>query len=259
MEVLIVGAGAMGRWFADVLAPSEDLDTEGDGPSGVTIAFADVDPSVAGGAAAERDARTVPVDTDARFDVVCVAVPLSTAAAAIESHAPNANGAIVDVSGVMAAPVRAMREHASDRERMSIHALFAPENAPGNVAVVTDAAGPLTDRIRECLASAGNHVFETTPDEHDAAMETVQAKAHAAVLSFALAADEVPDAFHTPISAELCALADAVLDGNPSVYAEIQGAFAGATDVVAAAERIAAADTDGFEDLYRDARSRRRS
>lgn len=242
MDVLIVGAGTMGRWFARVI----------DGPE-TTVAFADLDPGMAEAAAAESGGRAVPTDTDERFDLVCPAVPIPAIAAAIEEYAPLAESAIVDVSGVMAEPVAAMADHAPDRERLSLHPLFAPENAPGNVAVVADAAGPITETIRERLRAAGNTPVETTPEEHDRAMETIQAKAHAAILAFALAADEVPEGFETPISAGLCELVERVTGGTPRVYADIQTTFDGAEAVAAAAARIADADHESVEALYREA------
>ncbi|MFC4551001.1 MULTISPECIES: prephenate dehydrogenase/arogenate dehydrogenase family protein [Halorussus] len=241
MEVLIVGAGAMGRWFGSIL----DAD----------VAFADADPAVAEAAAdREDDARAVALSTDERFDAVCVAVPLSAAAEAVDEHAPKATRAVFDVTGTMAGPLAAMAEAAPDRERASFHPLFAPENAPGNVAVAVEAGGPVTDRILDRLRERGNDVVETTPEEHDEAMETVQASAHAAVLAFALAAEDVPEGLSTPVSDDLAALVEQVAGGTPRVYADIQDAFDGADRVAEAAARLADADREAFERLYHDAR-----
>lgn len=242
MELLIVGAGAMGRWFGASVAAD--------------VAFADADPNAARAAAADAGGRAVPADTDARFDAVCLAVPISAVVDAVETYAGNAEHAMLDVTGVMAEPVAAMAEHAPDAERVSLHPLFAPENAPGNVAVVADEPGPVTDDLRAELASRGNDLFETTPAEHDDAMRTVQSKAHAAILAFALAADPVPERFGTPIYDGLADLVSQVAGGTPRVYAEIQDAFAGAEDVAAAAARIADADGEAFERLYREAGER---
>jgi prephenate dehydrogenase len=243
MDTLVVGAGVMGRWLGRCLA----------GAAGWNVAFADSDATAAESAATLLDARAVDLDDGERFDLVCVAVPISATEAAIAEHAPRASEAILDVSGVMAGPVRAMDEHAADRERASLHPLFAPSNEPGNVAVVLGADGPVLQAVREVLADRGNELFETTPEEHDEAMRTVQAKAHAAILAYALAAENVPERFHTPVSAELEAVAGQVTGNEPSVYAEIQGAFPGAADVAEAAQRIAEADGETFERLYREA------
>lgn len=242
MEVLVVGAGEMGRWAGTTLVSEFD------------VAYADRDPEAARAAAATTaDARAVALDGSETFDAVCLAVPISAAADAIVDHAPRADRAVFDVTGVMAPSVAAMREAAAAAERLSLHPLFAAANAPGNVAAVRDAPGPVTDRVCDALAAAGNRVFETTPAEHDEAMETVQAGAHAAVLAYALAAEDVREEFATPVSEALSALARTVTGGNPRVYREIQESFSGADRVADAAAELAAADGETFERLYREA------
>lgn len=248
MKLLVVGAGTMGRWFAETVIAERAADTD--------VAFTDADSDAAAAAADAVDGRTIGLDADEHFDGVCLAVPISVIEESIATHATQADRAILDVTGVMAAPVAAMAEHAADRERMSVHPLFAPENAPGTIAVVADAPGPVTNEIRTALA-AENDLFETTPAEHDEAMATVQARTHAAVLAYALAAEDVREEFHTPISGPLDALAEQVLSGSPGVYGEIQTAFDGAEAVAAAAERIVDADGEEFERLYREARDAR--
>jgi prephenate dehydrogenase len=244
MELLVVGAGAMGRWLARTVT--------------VPVAFADTDRSSARRAAEAlagdgREVRHVPTDTDETFTAVALAVPISATESAVAAYADRAESALLDVTGVMALPVAAMREHAPDAERVSLHPLFAPQNAPGNVAVVADAPGPVTDALRADLADAGNHPFETTPEEHDRAMETVQAGAHTAILAFALAAEETRPEFSTPVSAGLTELVETVTGGEPHVYAEIQASFGGSEAVADAARRIADADGETFAELYREA------
>jgi prephenate dehydrogenase len=240
MDLLVVGAGEMGRWIARIV----------DRPVAVT----DVDHAVAESAAAALDdVRAVPAETDESFDIVCLAVPISVVADAVERYAPRAERAMCDVSGVMAGPIEAMRDALPDRERLSMHPLFAASNAPGNVAVVADAPGPATDAIRADVAAAGNHTFETTVPEHDAAMETVQAGAHTAVLAYALAAADVREEFATPVSAALDDLVGTVTGGTPRVYREIQETFEGADCVADAARRVAEAEGDDFDELYREA------
>jgi prephenate dehydrogenase len=241
MDMLVVGAGEMGRWIAHTA----------DRP----VAVADVDPAVAEDAAAALDGvRAVPADTDEAFDIVCLAVPISVVADAVERYTPNADRAMCDVSGVMTGPVEAMRAALPDRERISLHPLFAASNAPGNVAVVADAPGPATDALRSDLTAAGNRLFETTAAEHDTAMETVQAAAHTAVLAYALAAADVREEFATPVSAAMDDLVETVTGGTPRVYREIQETFAGADRVAEAARRVADAEGEAFDECYREAR-----
>jgi len=246
MKLLVVGAGEMGRWVGEVALAALDAD----------LAFADADPAVAEDAAGEVGGRAVALDADERFDAVCVAVPMSAAESAIESHAERAERALVDVTGRMAEPVAAMRAAAPDRERASLHPLFAAANAPGNVAAVRDEPGPVTDRLLDALRARGNRVVETTPDEHDEAMETVQARTHAAALAVSLAADDVPEGLTTPVFEDLRAVAAQVTGNDPDVYAEIQAAFGGSDRVAEAAERIADANRDEFRALYREAGQR---
>jgi prephenate dehydrogenase len=241
MNGLVVGAGEMGRWLADVL-----------GDAGLSVAVADADPAVAAAAADALGVRAASVQEEEGFDLVCVAVPIPAATEAVAAAAPRADRALLDVTGTMADPVAAMRQHAPDRERVSLHPLFAADAAPGNVAVVPDATGPVTDTVRETLTERDNHLFETTPEEHDRAMETVQVRVHAAVLAFGLAAEEVPEEFHTPVSAGLTDLVERVTGGDAGVYADIQAAFDGAADVAEAARRVAEADRETFRRLYED-------
>ncbi|RLM64110.1 prephenate dehydrogenase [Halorubrum sp. Atlit-26R] len=250
MDLLVVGAGEIGRWVADTVSADA-------APVDASVAFADRDPSVAADAAAGRDARTVDADGDSVHDAVCLAVPMSAVPAAVEAYAPRAREAIVDVSGEMTDALAAMREHASELERASYHPLFAPPRVPGNVAVVVDEAGPTVAALTDAIEAGGNDVFETTAAEHDDAMETVQAGAHAAVLAWRLAAEPVREEFHTPVSAALDEVADTVTEGSPAVYAEIQRAFDGAEDVADAAAAIADADGEAFAALYERARGDR--
>jgi prephenate dehydrogenase len=241
MNLLVVGAGTMGRWFGENVAGVAD------------VSFADTDPDAAARAATAVGGRTVALDTEESFTAVCLAVPMGVVTDAVAAHAGRAERALLDVSGVMEPVVAAMRE-SFDGERVSLHPLFAAENAPGNVAVVADEPGPVSDALLDALRDRENHLFETTAAEHDEAMATVQARAHTAVLAYALAAADVREEFHTPLSGPLQELVEQVTGGTPRVYAEIQAAFPGAEDVAAAARRIADADAAEFEHLYEDAR-----
>jgi len=239
MDVLIVGAGSMGTWFGAA------VDAE--------VVFADIDGDAAAAAADAVGGDIADLEGERTYDIVCLAVPMTHVAEAIAAQATRAERALVDVSGVMEPALAAMDRHAPDVERASLHPLFAPERAPGSIAVVRDRSGPVTDEVLATLEARGNDLLETTAAEHDEAMETVQAATHAAVLSFALAAKSVPEGFETPIYDALGRLARQVTAGTPRVYADIQATFDGADAVADAAAEIAAADPDELETLYRDA------
>ena len=240
MELLVVGAGTMGRWFA------RTVDAE--------VAFADRDPEAAAEAAAAVGGSTAALDGTEAFDVVAIAVPMSAVEDVIAEQAGRARHAILDVAGEMATPLDAMAEEAPGLERASLHPLFAPENAPGGVAVVVDAAGPEIDAVLADLEAAGNDLIATTPEEHDRSMESVQAAAHAAILAYGLAREPVPEGFATPVSAGLDELLEQVTIGDPGVYAEIQQRFEGADAVAEAAASIAAADPAALRELVAEAR-----
>ncbi len=246
MNVLIVGAGAMGQWFGRAVTDDD-----------IAVTFADLEEdrarAAAGAVGGSVDRRTDLSEPPAEapgYDAVCLAVPLTTIEEAIATHANRADRAILDVSGVMAGPLEAMATHAPDLERVSLHPLFAPERAPGSIAAVSAASGPVTDRLLEALTASGNTILETTAAEHDRAMSSVQAATHAAVLAFALSAEPVPDGFETPIYDELSTLAAYVTGGTPRVYRDIQETFDGADDVAAAARAVAVAEGEEFDALY---------
>ena len=243
MQLLVVGSGEMGRWFARQSGAE-------------AVAFADRDLVTAREAAATLDpARAVPIDTDETFDVVCLAVPMSATPSAIETHAGKATEAVLDVAGEMRDSVAALETHAESRGLAcaSVHPLFSAANAPGNVPIVVVRDGRPIERLRSALESAGNDVFETTAEDHDRAMETVQAKAHTAVLAYALAAEEVDPRFHTALSEPLSELVSSLTGDTPAVYAEIQTRFDGSASVAEAAAEIADADAETFLELYEEA------
>ena len=244
MDLLVVGAGEMGRWFAEEMAPVFDR-----------VDFFDIDSDVAIEAAATVDTGWVDHD-DRAYDVVCIAVPMSVATESIREQAPRAKRAMVDITGSMGDPIDAMRTYLPNQERLSLHPLFSATNAPGSIAVVSDKSGPISEIILERLSHLGNTLVPTTADEHDKAMETVQAKVHTSILAFALAADAVPEGLETPIYRELDELARSVTVGTPQVYAEIQDRFNGATSVANAAKALADADRETFVRLYKDAGDR---
>lgn len=242
MRALIVGAGTMGRWFADLTS------------DWFSLAVVDVDEEAAQDVGTALDIDVVAPDHTEAIDVLCTAVPLPATEAVLGTYAPHAEQAIIDLSGTMHGPLAAMQEHAPNCEHISLHPLFAPDNAPGNVPIVAEHAGPVAAKLRRTLDEAGYVTFDTTPDEHDRAMETVQAKVHAAVLAYALSANPVDDRFHTPVSSAMDDLVQTMLSGNPRVYADIQNRFAGSADLAASVSRVADSDTDDFYELFAEAR-----
>ena len=235
MDVLVVGAGQMGRWLGSTLGPI------------ASIAYLDRDEETATEAAALGDARAVTAGM--AVDVVAIAVPISVTESVLEAYAPFAREAIIDVTGQMQSPLSVMREVAAGLQRMSLHPLFAPHVAPGRIASVIDADGPCIQLLCEQLEEAGNVLVETDPVTHDRSMRTIQGAAHAAIFAYGLAAEEVPQELHTPVSETLEMLLDRVTEGDPAVYREIQQRFDGIAALGDAADRMAA-DPTAIDMLY---------
>ncbi|MFB6109961.1 MAG: prephenate dehydrogenase/arogenate dehydrogenase family protein [Halodesulfurarchaeum sp.] len=239
MDALIVGSGAVGRWFADLF----------DGP----VSFADADRETAASAAASLDGTVAEVSGTDTYDVVVIAVPIRVATAVIRAQADRAERAVIDLTGSMVDPLEAMAEAGPELERASFHPLFAPEHAPGRIAKSLGSGGPAIDEVTRALRAAGNTVVAVEPGEHDDAMGTVQGLSHAAILAFGLAAEPVPEELATPVYEEFDALRERVTSGTPGVYADIQETFDGVEELQAAIDRLAEADRAEFEELYRDA------
>jgi prephenate dehydrogenase len=238
MKLLIVGSGSMGRWFASAV----DAD----------ITYLDIEPEMANEAAGEMGCGIANPDTEELFDVVCIAVPMPFVEEAITKYSKNASGGLCDITGSMATPIKNMKLHADGIERLSMHPLFGPLNCPGRIAIVEDNMGPLMKKICDDLEKSGNTLFNTTVDEHDEAMKTVQGMAHAAILSFGLAAEKIPDKFGTPIFDGLMKLTMEITRGNPRVYSDIQKIFGGSIEISNAARRISDSDEEEFKKIHED-------
>ena len=235
MDVLVVGAGQMGRWLGSTLDPI------------ASITYLDRDEETAAEAAAMGGARAVTAGM--AVDVVAIAVPISATESVLEAYAPFAREAIIDVTGQMQPPLSVMREVAEGLERMSLHPLFGPHAAPGRIAMVIDADGPRVQTLCEQLVDVGNELVETDPVTHDRSMRTIQGAAHAAIFAYGLAAEDVPAELHTPVSETLEGLLGRVTEGDPSVYREIQQRFDGIAVLGAAVDQMAA-DHTAIDVLY---------
>ncbi len=240
MDLLIVGAGAVGQWVGSLW----------DGP----VAFADADRQVAVQAAAHtQNASVADLDGDSTAEVVAVAVPMRVTREVIVEQADRAERVLVDFTGSMTEPLETMADVAPDLERVSFHPLFAPEHSPGRVAKSVGKPGPSVDDVTRTLVNAGNTIVPVEPAVHDDAMATVQGRVHATVLAFGLAAEPVPEELGTPVYEDLQALRERVTSGPAGVYADIQDQFDGIEDLQTAIDSLAEADRTEFESLYDDA------
>ncbi len=206
MDVLIVGAGSMGTWFGSAI----------DG----RVAFADVDAD-----AASRAADAVGVGRgSSRWDGVRCRLSRgadgSRCRRGRRARAASEAGARRCIRRDGAA-LEAMAEHAPDRERLSLHPLLRPNARPDR-----SPSSAIGRGRRPTPSARRSPTVETTCSRRRRPNTTRRwrrfRRRHAAVLSFALAAESVPDGFETPVYEQLRALAQQVTAGTPRVYADIQ-------------------------------------
>lgn len=243
MQALVVGAGAIGCWFGEVLNQWTD------------VRFFDKDPAASDQAITKVGGAIALTELPKSVPIVCTAVPIRATRRVLEDVAPRATNAVIDLSGTMEEPHEIMEQYAPGCERINLHPLFAPENEPGNIPLSAANGGPVTERINNELNRRGNHVFNTTPSDHDRAMVQVQSKVHAALLAYALSADTIDPKYHTTVSREFFELTRQILSGPETVYADIQHYFDGSAEIAAAASELAEADIKEFETLYERAQS----
>jgi prephenate dehydratase/chorismate mutase/prephenate dehydratase len=195
IEGLLVVVGAAlgpGRWFADLLA-------DGTRPAAL------VDTAAAVGGLRDRDDGTTLVATmaddgaltrvidGARLDLgtaatVVVAVPIAAMPAVLESLAVHigVRTDVVLVTSTMAATLDASRPLVRAGALWGAHLLFDPNLTAvdgQSVFVVGDDAPP--SWLDDAVAGSGGVLRTGTAEEHDAAMSSVQATTHRALVAFA--------------------------------------------------------------------------
>jgi prephenate dehydrogenase len=214
MEVLIVGAGAMGGWFARLFRKW-----------GWEVWLKDVEQKKSMALARELGAK-VGDEILPQADLVLVAVPISSTPAVLrEVIGRMKKGALLlEVSSVKERVVSTMQELRSNPvELVALHPLFGPgaENLRGErFAFIPIRAGRVFKEIRNRLEGEGAILIKTKAEEHDSAMARAQALTHLLLLCYLRLCER--GKLQTHLSATFLELAKAVLAGNPSVYYEVQ-------------------------------------
>lgn len=123
------------------------------------------------------------LDALSRADIAVLALPEDViAATAIDIAGALRPGALlVDTSSVKAPVMPALEQCASRVEVLSINPLFRPSLgfAGGQVAVVSVAPGPLTERFLDLLRDWGATVALIDAERHDRTMALAQSLVHA--------------------------------------------------------------------------------
>jgi prephenate dehydrogenase len=214
MEVLVVGAGAMGAWFARLFKKW-----------GWGVWLTDVDQRKSRNLAKELGVKTGE-EILPQADLVLVAVPISSTPAVLrEICGRMKKGALLmEISSVKEQVVSTMLELKSNPvELVALHPLFGPgaESLRGErFAFIPIREGKAFGEVRGRLEGEGAVLIKTKAEEHDSAMARTQALTHLLLLCYLRLRER--GKLQTHLSEAFLELAKAVLSGSPSVYYEIQ-------------------------------------
>jgi prephenate dehydrogenase len=226
--VVVGGAGAVGRMFADLLRRS-----------GTDVCVVDTAASpAADGLRWYRDDVTAMdprlVAEIGRADVVVLAVPERVALDAIEpvAGALRPDALLADTLSVKGPIVEAARKVVDGAQMVSLNPMFAPslgiEGRPVAAVVVND--GPRARHLLHLVTAWGGRVVPMTEGQHDRVAAATQALTHAAVLAFGLALAELEDdvaesaAVAPPPYVTLLALLARITSAAPHAYWDVQSA-----------------------------------
>lgn len=222
MKVVIIGAGAMGKWLANFA--KQNLGE---------VTVADINPARAKEVASELGASAKPVkEAAAQAEILLVSVPISKTSETVRSLAEVApKGALLaDIASVKSEVVEVMRRVKTDIELVSVHPLFGPGAASvagKDIVVVPVKPGKRYSELKKRLVELGARVTEMDAEQHDRLMAIIQCMTHFVLLAYLTAIKSMKGlkfarGLRTPMFASLMNLAKAVLAGNPEVYGELQ-------------------------------------
>jgi len=223
VRVAVIGAGAMGRWFAKFAKENGWVATVMD----TNFAKAERVASELGVKAARSEAEAVK-----EADLVIVAVPIAKTPAVITSAAKHMRkGALlVDVASVKEEVVDGMGALKAELELVSLHPLFGPgaTSVRGkDFVAVPVTPGKRYAELKRVLTGMGANVVEMGAVEHDRVMAIAQCLAHFVLISYLSAVKSMKglksaEKLRMPGFSTLLNLGKAFLSGNPEVYGEIQ-------------------------------------
>lgn len=223
MELAILGAGAMGRWFAKF----------GKG-RGWNVSISDIEEGKAQKIAEELGLEASSSNEEAveGADIVLISVPIKETPKVIEEVADplESDALLVDIASVKEGAVGAMEKIDVDSELVSIHPLFGP-GAEGledkNIISIPIEGGKKYQELKETFSNLGARVVEMEAKEHDRLMSVTQSLTHFTLLTYFSALDSMKDSdrartFQTPVFRKLFALTKAFLREDPKLCGDIQ-------------------------------------
>jgi prephenate dehydrogenase len=223
-NVVVIGGGAVGRLFADLLTGAG---------SAVTV----VDRTAAPHVQLALDARSRSPQLDAALGAAGCAVLALPEAAALDAL-PHVLGALpagallADTLSVKTPFARAALAAGAPVELCSLNPMFAPSlGFSGRALLAVELrAGPRSRALLELLREHAQVVVVPDAEAHDRAAAALQVATHAGVLALGLALgqldadlDALLPAAPPPFLAQLALLAR-IADGAPATYADIQRA-----------------------------------
>jgi prephenate dehydrogenase len=167
-----------------------------------------------------------------RADIVVLAVPEHVALRSVPklARALRPGTLVVDTLSVKTRIVAALDAHAPRLQAVSLNPMFAPAlGFDGRaVAAVVVRDGPRARALLDAIGRRGGRVVEVGADDHDRVAAVTQALAHAAVLAFGLALDELGGpvealgAVAPPPHLTLMAVLARISSGRPETYWDVQ-------------------------------------
>lgn len=223
MDTAIIGAGAMGEWFAKFCKDR-----------GWNVTITDIDEGKAREVAEDLGIGTAKDNTEAvkGSDVIIISVPIKKTPNVIREVSENIDNdsLLLDIASVKETAVDAMEELEIESELVSIHPLFGPgaESLEGlNIASVPVNPGDKYEKFKKILSDLGAQVVEIEAEEHDEIMSVTQSLTHFVLLTYlssldSMSIEEKAKELVTPMFQKLLDLSKAFLSEDPRVCADIQ-------------------------------------
>ncbi len=223
MNIAIIGAGSMGKWFAKFCKDR-----------GWKVTITDKNYDKASKVAEDLSVETSKNNKGAAkdSDIIIISVPIKNTPLVIREMEGilNDDSLLLDIASVKEAAVDTMKEIDVESELASIHPLFGPgaKNLEGlNIASVPVRPGEKYESFKKVFSDLGAQVIELDAEEHDKIMSVTQSLTHFILLTFLSALDSMSEQekaknLSTPMFQRLLNLSKAFLSEDPKVCGDIQ-------------------------------------
>lgn len=223
MEMAVIGAGAMGKWFANFAKNS-----------GWNVKITDIDQEKAQKVAQELGVGLAETNVRATegADIVLISVPIKETPKIISevSESLENDALLIDIASVKEDPVDTMTQTKTEAEMVSMHPLFGPgaeDLKNRTIVAVPIRDGEKYQSLRKLLSNLGAQIVEMEASEHDRIMSVTQSLTHFTLLSYLSAlksmnASEKAKELRTPMFQKLLDISKAFLIEDPELCGDIQ-------------------------------------